>query len=125
MGGVYYYYFYGFLGGGGFYLFIRFRRRGPPKDSLCGLRYSSVHHREGGVSRSDLRGAQGQVVHTWPQRGYVWPTFTREIRPDGSTVLRSLVGENGKTGKQYNRKNSKKKTVEEKLEKWQLAVKSQ
>ena len=26
------------------------------------MRYSSVHHREGGVSRSDLRGAQGQVA---------------------------------------------------------------
>ena len=36
----------------------------PRKDSLCGLRYSSVHHREVGVSRSDLRGAQGQVAHT-------------------------------------------------------------
>ena len=30
--------------------------------------YSSVHHREVGVSRSDLRRAQGQTVHTWPLR---------------------------------------------------------
>ena len=40
----------------------------PREDGLCGLRYSSVHHREVGVSRSDLRGAQGQVAHTWPLR---------------------------------------------------------
>ena len=40
----------------------------PREDGLCGLRYSSVHHREVGVSRSDLRGAQGRVAHTWPLR---------------------------------------------------------
>ena len=38
------------------------------KTTVCGLRYSSVNHREVGVSRSDLRGAQGQAVHTWPLR---------------------------------------------------------
>ena len=48
---------FGFFGAGG-----------PREDDLCGLRYSSVHHREVGVSRSDLRGAQGRVAHTWPLR---------------------------------------------------------
>ena len=37
--------------------------RGSREDSLCGLRYSSVHHREVGVSRSNLGGAQAQVTH--------------------------------------------------------------
>ena len=50
-------------------LFFVFSAQGAPReDSLCGLRYSSVHHREVGVSRSDLRRAQGQTARTWPLR---------------------------------------------------------
>ena len=40
----------------------------PREDDLCGWRYSSVHHREVGVSRSDLRRAQGRTARTWPLR---------------------------------------------------------
>ena len=49
-------------------VFCVFGAGGPREDSLCGLRYSSVHHREVGVSRSDLRRAQGQTARAWPLR---------------------------------------------------------
>ena len=50
-------------------LFFVLSAQGAPREGgLCGLRHSSAHHREVGVSRSDLRGAQGQVAHTWPLR---------------------------------------------------------
>ena len=58
---------------------------GPREDSLCGLRYSYVHHREVGVSRSDLRSAQGQTARTWP------PRFNFKVHRGNDSQLRRRV----------------------------------
>ena len=65
-------------------VFGGFGARGPREDSVCGLRYSSVHHREVGVSRSDLRRAQGPTARTWPLRLLpVWQCHCHEDGPPG------------------------------------------
>ena len=68
--------------------FCVFGARGPREDSVCGLRYSSVHHREVEVSRSDLRRAQGQTARTWLLRSRWLGIFGIEFPSELERLLR-------------------------------------